>query len=335
MLRKKAIAENPQALIRYRILDRCLSSRTNRYYWDDLADAIEDYFGKRPSRRTILNDIEALECDFGAKIDHVIDGRQVHYCYHDRNFSIFKNEMSEDDIRKLGEAVSILSRFKGLPQFDWMESLLAGLKDKYYVHANGNYVIGFEQNIDYVATTHLTDLFMAIIHKQVLHIRYRTFKGEDKEWTIHPYYLKEYNNRWFLLGLNNDVSGQITNVALDRIVSFESVHIPYINNENIDFEKYFDDVIGVSIPEKPRETFVLRFSPERFPYVISKPLHGSMKIRDEENCIVEISVRPNKELDSRILSFGNDVEVLAPEWFREVIKEKIADLAKKYLISAS
>ncbi len=121
---KKTIAENPQALIRYRILDRCLSNHVNRYYWEDLADAIEDYFGKRPSRRTVLNDLEALECDFGAMIDHVKDGRQVYYRYHNRDFSIFKNEMSEEDIQKLGEAVSILSRFKGLPQFEWMESLL-------------------------------------------------------------------------------------------------------------------------------------------------------------------------------------------------------------------
>ena len=88
---KKTIAENPQALIRYRILDRCLSNHVNRYYWEDLADAIEDYFGKRPSRRTVLNDLEALECDFGAMIDHVKDGRQVYYRYHNRAFSIFKN----------------------------------------------------------------------------------------------------------------------------------------------------------------------------------------------------------------------------------------------------
>lgn len=268
MPQKKTIAENPQALIRYRILDRCLSNHINRYYWEDLAVAIEDYFGKRPSRRTVLNDLEALECDFGAMIDHIKDGRQVYYRYHNRDFSIFKNEMSEEDIQKLEEAVSTLSRFKGLPQFEWMESLLAGLEDKYFVHTNGDYVIGFEQNVDYIAATHLTDLFMAIIHKQVLHIKYRTFKGEDKEWTLHPYYLKEYNNRWFLFGLNNDVVDQIINVALDRILSFETVHIPYINNESIDFEKYFDDVIGVSIPGKPVETFVLRFNPERLPYVI-------------------------------------------------------------------
>ena len=331
---KKTIAENPQALIRYRILDRCLSNHVNRYYWEDLADAIEDYFGKRPSRRTVLNDLEALECDFGAMIDHVKDGRQVYYRYHNRDFSIFKNEMSEEDSQKLGEAVSILSRFKGLPQFEWMESLLAGLEDKYYVHTNGGYVIGFEQNVDYVAANHLTDLFMAIVHKQVLHIKYRTFKGEDKEWTLHPYYLKEYNNRWFLFGLNNDITGQLTNVALDRIISFEFAHLPYINNEDLDFEEYFDDVIGVTIPDNPVETFVLKFSPERFPYVVSKPLHGSMKIRDKDECIIEISVRPNKELDTQILSFGNDVEVLAPKRFREHIKEKISEIAKKYSISA-
>ena len=69
--------------------------------------------------------------------------------------------------------------------------------------------------------------------------------------------------------------------------------------------------------------------------MVSKPLHGSMKIQNRDECIIEISVKPNKELDARVLSFGNDVEVLAPKWFREHIKEKITDLAKKYSISVN
>lgn len=330
MSNKKTIAENPQALIRYRILDRCLSNHVNRYYWEDLADAIYDYFGKRPSRRTVLSDLDALECDFNAVIEHIKDGRRVYYRYAKPDFSIFQNELSEEEIKKLGEALSILRRFKGLPQFEWMETLLTGLEDKFYVHTNGDYVIGFEQNIDYVASNYLSDLFMAIVHKQVLHVHYRTFKGDDKEWTLHPYYIKEYNNRWFLFGLNNEVKGQITNVPLDRIVSFDRVDVPYIENRNIDFDEYFDDVIGVSLPDKPIERIVLQFTPERFPYVLSKPLHSSMKVKDREQCTIEIAVIPNKELDSCILSFGNDVEVLEPECFRKHIKEKIDDLAKKY-----
>jgi len=243
--------------------------------------------------------------------------------------------MTDKEMDMLTQAIAVLSRFKGLPQFGWMETLLANLEDKFYLRGNNDYIIGFEENIDYTAASYLTDLFWAIVNKQVLHIVYRTFKGVEKEWTLHPYYIKEYNNRWFLFGLNNDKAGQITNVPLDRIVSFDKVDIPYIKNEDINFEEYFDDVIGVTIPyEKEVEKVVLRFTPERYPYVTSKPPHGSMKIVDADKCIIEISVIPNRELEQLIFSFGNQVEVLSPAWLRKQIKAKIDDLAKKYSSSA-
>ena len=82
---------------------------------------------------------------------------------------------------------------------------------------------------------------------------------------------------------------------------------------------------------KPVETVLLRFSPYRFPYVVTKPLHESQRCVDKEKCIVRIDVIPNRELEALILSYGNDVEVLSPDYLRMQIKEKIEDLAKIYL----
>lgn len=336
------MATNKHAMIRYQALDKCFRNKYRRFYMDDLIEAcntaIYDLTGTDPDvkRRQIFNDINYMESPEGweAPIERHKDGKRVYYRYY-RDFSINERPMTDKEMDMLTQAIAVLSRFKGLPQFSWMESLLANLEDKFYLRGNSDYIIGFEQNIDYTAASYLTDLFWAIANKQVLHIIYRTFKGTDKEWTLHPYYIKEYNNRWFLFGMNNDKKGQITNVPLDRIVSFETANVPYIKNETIDFEEYFDDVVGVTIPnDRVIEKVKLRFSPERFPYVTSKPLHGSMKITDKDNCIVELSVIPNRELEQLVFSFGNQVEVLAPAWFREQIKAKIDDLTKKYFSSA-
>src|SRR5574344_792164 len=333
------MATNKHALIRYSALDKCFRNKYRRFYMEDLIEAcntaIYELTGTDPDiqRRQIFNDINYMESPEGweAPIERYKDGRKVYYSYY-KDFSINERPLSDKEMDMLTQAVVVLSRFKGMPQFEWMESLLANLQDKFYLRGNGDYIIGFEQNVDYVAANYLTDLFMAIVNKQVLHIKYRTFEGVDINWVLHPYYIKEYNNRWFLFGLNNDIEGQITNVALDRIVSFETVQdVLYIENKEIDFDEYFDDVVGVTIPAANSvEHIIFQFTPKRFPYIKSKPLHGSMKIIDEEKCIVEISVIPNKELISMIMSFGNDVEILSPKWFREAIKEKIDDLAKKY-----
>lgn len=150
--------------------------------------------------------------------------------------------------------------------------------------------------------------------------------------TIHPYYVKQYNGRWFLYGLNDELN-RISNLALDRIKSFHKSETSFKKNEKYDFSTYFDDVVGVSIPNDDvvKETIGLRFSPDRFPYVVSKPIHKSQYVIDETNRQVEIKVRPTRELDQQVFSFIPDIEVLYPEWYRQHILAKIEENLKKYL----
>jgi len=67
-------------------------------------------------------------------------------------------------------------------------------------------IIAFDQNIDLKGIGFLGELFNAILFKRVLKIKYKSFTNEQFEnQTIHPYYLKQYNNRWFLFGKNPKV----------------------------------------------------------------------------------------------------------------------------------
>ena len=150
---------------------------------------------------------------------------------------------------------------------------------------------------------------------------------------IHPYHVKQYNNRWFLFGLEQSPYGdRIANRPLDRIEKFSIANVSFIPNTNIDFSTRFDDVIGVTIPDNnvKKETIVLKFDIDRFPYVVSKPIHHSQIVVSEEECIIQIEVRPNKEFESVIFSYFPDVEVLAPALLREEFKEKIENNLKKY-----
>ena len=75
---------------------------------------------------------------------------------------------------------------------------------------------------------------------------------------------------------------------------------------------------------------ILKFDAARFPYIVSKPIHHTQRIANDEEFAVSLFVRPNKELEAQILSFGNQVEVLKPEWLRQQIADKIADIFNKY-----
>ena len=101
--------------------------------------------------------------------------------------------------------------------------------------------------------------------------------------------------------------------------------IAFIPNKEIDFEHYFDDVFGVTIPPSDVEKIrvVLQFSPKQYPYIVSKPLHHSQEIVDDENCILSVEVRPTYEFTQLILSFGKDVKVLEPEPYSQEIRDDI------------
>jgi predicted DNA-binding transcriptional regulator YafY len=75
---------------------------------------------------------------------------------------------------------------------------------------------------------------------------------------------------------------------------------------------------------------MLQFSEQRYSYITSKPIHWSQKIKDAQRCIVSISVIPNKELISLLLSFGDDVLVLSPDEIRQEIAMQIIALQQKY-----
>ena len=222
----------------------------------------------------------------------------------------------------------MLQRFKGMPNFDWMSELVVKLEDRLDLRGISHSVVGYEENKEYTGLEWFQDLFDAIINKTVLNIKYKTFNDADYNWVIHPYYIKEYNNRWFLFGLNEDKGG-IYNIPLDRIWDVQQVHKDYLPTD-IDFETYFDDIIGVSVFHAEKEVIQLQFSEHRFPYVATKAIHPSQRIVDNNNCIIEISVIPNKELEALILSFGKDVEVLSPDSFRNRIQEVVRESYEKY-----
>lgn len=343
------MATNKHALLRYKVLDYCFSNFNRRYYVKDLVEAcnraISEYYGYFPDtvipdnkkeylikrRATLYEDINFMREHWGAPIDSIRDGQKVYYRYSDPDFSISKQPITEEEMDVLKDTLLLLNRFKGMPQFDWMEELVSKIEDRFSHNSNEKGVIGFEQNKEYEGTHYLSPLFHAILNKQPLTIKYQTFKGKKESWLIHPYYLKQYNNRWYLLGLNDNKYKSITIIPLDRIQGYEQVQHEYIPS-SIDFDNYFNDVIGVTKPScKEVEKIILKFDTTRFPWVRSKPLHKSMSILDEEKGIISIEVIPNQELESLIFSFGEQVQILSPDWLCNSFKEKISRLYKNYL----
>lgn len=327
------MATNKNANLRYHLLDKCLSNPVKKYFIQDLIDTCTERLletnanSRGISRRQVLDDLKYMVSEEGyrAPIEHLKDGKKTYYRYSDKNFSIDQQPLNQADIEQIRSAMDILRRFEGMPQFAWVNELSPKLEQAFMMEQNVSPIIGFDNNAYLEGIAYLGKLFEYILYKQTLCITYQSYKSEQaQKFTIHPYYLKQYNNRWFLLGWNAALD-RISNLALDRIKYIEEEAQPYRTN-NIDFEEYFDDIIGVTLTDgKEKEKVILRFFPSSAPYVLSKPLHHSQKRISyiDEVLTISIEVIPNYELESLILSFGERVEVLMPNIFKIKIAERL------------
>ena len=308
---------NKHAIIRYQALDKCFRNKGRNFYIDDLIeacnDALYEYDGTGGvKRRQILYDINFMESEQGWSIplERYKDGKKVYFRYYDLKFSINNQPLTATETDQLKEALLTLSRLKGMPQFEWMDEIIARLESNLGIKTLDNKVVSFEENKYLAGLEHFSFLYESIVYQKTLDILYQGFKmAESVKYTFHPYHLKQYNNRWFIFGLNNE-SKQIQNLALDRIVSIDESKIPYFVNSEIDFEEYFEDVVGVTVDSNQESVkVVIKVSADLWPYIKSKPLHGSQKKKEttDEFTIVELDVKINYELISLLFSFGESI----------------------------
>ena len=331
---------NKNAQLRYRILDRCFSDRQHQYTIDDLVEkvneALTDLQGTEVSVRQIREDLRCLRerVGFDAPIKaYPLEGRKCYYRYEDPDFRLFSNELSTEEVQTLRSTISMLGRYRGIPANAWLEEVISNLEYRFGVKPNRENAITFDQNEQLKGLEHLSTLLDHILVHQPLRIHYRTYSGSERTTVVHPYHLKQYNNRWFLFGLQEGTHGPyITNKALDRIVGISpATDIKFIPSTT-DFSTYFNDIVGVTLPQEhlEPEEVVLRFDAARFPYIVSKPIHPSQRVVSGERRELVLHVRPNKELEAEIFSFGPQCEVLRPEWLRRQIAEKLQAAVKQY-----
>lgn len=334
------MATNKHAVIRYEALDRCFSNKGRKFFIDDLiryvSDALTDYTGKDSSisRRQILKDMDFMrsESGFRAPVKSYKEGKKTYYRYSDRNYSLAMQQINPIEADLLKTTLDMLGRFKGLPQFDFVQELALKLKKSFQLE-DLDECIFFDQN-EYLKNLHLLgDLLTFIQQKRVLRVEYKSFNQDREEaFLIHPYFLKQYNKRWFLFG-QRDGFDSWTNLALDRLVTFEAAEgIAFIPPTET-HDAYFEDIVGVSKPIDAVCQFIkIRIDKSLWPYIDSKPLHPSQTVveRTDTYTTIQLEVVPNYEFYAQILGLGSAVEILEPREIRQEVKIKLKDMLGRY-----
>jgi predicted DNA-binding transcriptional regulator YafY len=336
------MATTKNALIRYKVLDNCFRNPGRRYFISDLIVECEkilveiDSESNGISRRQIFDDIAFMESKEGwaIELDRLRDGKKVYYRYTDLNFSINNMPLNEVEINQLNEAIVILSQFKGMQQFEWVNELVPKLKQGITSEIVNGPIMEFDNNQYLKGIEHIGSLYNAVFYKKVLSISYQPYEEETPfEIVIHPYYLKQYNNRWFLFGYNPEWDKYDWNLAIDRIVSIREIKGEYHQNNFIDWNEYFEDIIGVTKPtDAAVENVVLHFNGKTGKYMETKPLHGSQKQKwlDDQTLEVKLQLIINYEFVRLLLSYADSVTVIQPLSLAKTIQTRMELALKSY-----
>lgn len=323
-----------QVLLRYQVLNKCFRNRYRDYTIDDLVDECNKALRRidKPdvSKRTVQNDINIMEADYGIILNEKLRlGKKRLYRYVDTNYTISLFRINDEERHKLQDAIHVLESFEGEPTYDWARTLLMQIEGGLF-DEDTSPVVTFQSNPDLKGISYFSELLQAILTKRVLKLKYTPYGKDTQTVKVYPYHLKQFNDRWYLIAQAIGYQSY-AHYALDRIEGFEEMALPY-KESDVDFSEYFDDVIGVTVPDIDAEDVVIKVTGKRFNYIRTKPLHLSQRIIEEAEgyAVISINVKVNNELESLILSFGDDMEVLAPASFRDKIAEKIQATNKKY-----
>ena len=192
----------------------------------------------------------------------------------------------------------------------------------------------------------LGTLFDNISNGVVIRLSYHTFTDATiRSIVFHPYLLKQYNDRWFLLGAD-DCDNKILNFALDRIDEVEPLPERTYEQCSEELAERFDDIVGVSLYEdRPVEHILCWVSDASKGYVDTKPIHGSytpikgdadQQLRSEfpqlqGGMFFTLDCIKNYELIRELCSYGKDLIVLRSDGtVADDVKKRVSEMMEQY-----
>jgi predicted DNA-binding transcriptional regulator YafY len=331
---------NRNALIRYKTIDTCLRNKYRLWTLEDLIDACSDalyeYEGidKGISRRTVQMDIQMMRSEKLGYNAPIVVYDNKYYKYEDEDYSITNTPLSEQDLKTMSEAVEVLRQFKGFSYFSGMGDIVSRLEDHITSARQKTVpVIDFEKNESLKGLGYLDAIYHAIVNKEVLNIKYRSFKAlSSNTFVFYPYLLKEYHNRWFVFGRREE---KLVNLALDRIHNIEIAEKEtFIENDLFDPQTFFDDLVGVTkgIGIKP-EVVRFRVDKQSAPYVLTKPFHKSQRLietQEDGSMVFELEVVINQELQREFFGFVDTIKILSPQSLADFMHWKFRLAKEQY-----
>lgn len=257
------------------------------------------------SKRTFLRDIKEIRNLFGVYIE---------YSRTNKGYYISNNEGGNMNFNRM------------LESFDIINSLELAHDFKSSIHLENRRPLG---------TENLYGLLHAIKNRLTIKFDYQKFW--DEEWShrvVEPYALKEYRNRWYVIG-KDDRDNKIKSFGLDRLSNLDITRDNYQFPRNYNVEESYRYCFGVITPNDEKlDDIILCFTPFQGKYVKTLPLHHTQEVLEDNDheTRVKLKLYVTHDFIMELLSFGDQVIVIEPQSLAERIQSEHEKAFKRYAI---
>lgn len=261
---------------------------------------------KNLSVRTIQRYVKTLNEDYGIVI--TLNKGNTHYYLDEEKSSNVESFLSHIEI--LSTAELIKSSFNGT------NNALA------FVEFENKASISSIPNFKVILEAIHQALPISFGHYSFYHLK-------EENYTLKPYFLKQYQNRWYVIGQTE--KGYRT-FGIDRLKDI-TVGTKKFKQKTEEAMDKFKDVIGLNYVDHDLQNIILSFHISQKPYIESLPLHRSQTVissDNEENFGIKLCIHPNFEFKQQVLKYGSLVKVIEPKWLANEIKTELQKALVNY-----
>lgn len=317
---------------RYKVIDSLIRNTSKPYpSLTDIQQACLDKLDFYPSDNTIEKDIKNMKLPEPDGFDAPIKfcRKNMGYFYTNSNFSINNVGLTDSDIDSLKESIELIQNIGGsrvsIRFKQAIDKILTTFQEEFPESDSNRKLI----QTDYVNGSrgfkNFDVLFLACKDKSpISFVHYSFQKREYKSVIVHPILLKEFDNRWYLIGYS-EYHNSLRTFGFDRIYEPILLKRKYHIVSKNDIDLYCNDIYGVYPYEnQSKQKIVFRTTPLITNYFESYPIHESQKAKKNQYgfCNFSIEVVPTVELVRVLRSYGKEIKVISPEWLIKEVKNR-------------
>jgi len=315
---------------RYKIIDGMLRNSMRPFpTMDDITEACREKLSFEPSSETIQKDMANMKLPYPDGFDAPIkfNRTKLGYEYTDPNYSILSLSLRPEDIEAIYDAVDLI---KALGSSSMSEKFSHAAEKLFSTIIESKREAENKVPILQTMTPPVSkgfehfDLFYHACKEKmpVSMIHYSYQKRTFNHVLLHPFLIKEFDNRWYVIG-HSELHGETRTFGLDRITNAVLLVKKYIHTDSTIMQNYLQKVYGVfPIPKATLEAIQIRVSQLGTHYFQAYPLHESQQIvkNGDGTSTIKFQMIPSIELARYFLSQGRHVTITKPTWFKKFSK---------------